>query len=474
MLDCQQSPIYCNTVCLSTSTKAHSCKTGSDFFQTEENWFLYPTKLEFFKSTIMIFLPADQQKKRLNFYDCIHPMIVVSRVFGLVPFKFKLNANGEPESTSVSSMDIVRFVGSLTVNLLVSYLVQYSSRSKRSFECTILILMYHFFRFFSYLNLLLLINLDMMNRNRVLEMLQDFVSFDKNVNLICTEFRDLWKFTRPHSFQQIESLGVIINFDGIRRQALWSSILWTGIVTLMVSVRYIHFKFVFAVNSLYDDCMFALYYFTCGLQSCTYMCVVVQHLFYIKSLSQRYVDIDNLIRWIIFAIQAVGKLTFIFWNSKRFLGSHNETETTIIELGSKAFDAKYFIKRVGQLHEKLCDIMTNVNFCYSFQVWFWIFTRIPFVVKKLIKIDIFLLQMLMDVTTTFVYSLFTIFTLYRHFALANEIEFSSYTAISYSNWSMFHLSVLISIIYSDSRVARMVRLFVLFGLSQYYNNLFKN
>lgn len=57
-----------------------------------------------------------------------------------------------------------------------------------------------------------------------------------------------------------------------------------------------------------------------------------------------------------------------FLNRKRFLGRHNEMETVVTE--PRKIEAKYFIKRIGQLYEGLCETMDTVNYTYVFQVQF--------------------------------------------------------------------------------------------------------
>lgn len=119
--------------------------------------------------------------KRLNFYYSIRPAFVMSRLFGLLPFKINLDSNGNVKSVT-ANMQI--FVVTLVLNLAMAYAIQYSPRTKIGFSNSIMYVQDRLFCNAVFVLFLLSITLDVINRKRLVKIIRGFIAFDKNVRKI--------------------------------------------------------------------------------------------------------------------------------------------------------------------------------------------------------------------------------------------------------------------------------------------------
>lgn len=123
-----------------------------------------------------------QQKKRLDFHDCLKPAHAISSIFGLLTFKFRTDSNGQIEGTSVDVFNALWFVTSIVLNLVLSYIVQISPRSTAELQSSsITLLSDQFIWILQLLMCLASVFLSMFNRNRFSIILRDVIAFDKNV-----------------------------------------------------------------------------------------------------------------------------------------------------------------------------------------------------------------------------------------------------------------------------------------------------
>lgn len=60
------------------------------------------------------------------------------------------------------------------------------------------------------------------------------------------------------------------------------------------------------------------------------------------------------------------KMSDCFPNRKRFLSEGHEAQAAIIAF--KKVEMNYFVKKISNLYEDLCEITDNINRCYSIQV----------------------------------------------------------------------------------------------------------
>lgn len=114
-------------------------------------------------------------------YSC-RPIYLVSRIFGLLPFSIRRDANGEVQRAQLSISDIIWFVISVSGYLLLAYYctqaAQIGMNSKGSY----------FLRIYDDIGIILCfifgaiyISSNMYNRSRLIDILKDFSIFDEKV-----------------------------------------------------------------------------------------------------------------------------------------------------------------------------------------------------------------------------------------------------------------------------------------------------
>lgn len=147
-----------------------------------------PTSSILLKSKIA-FENARKERKRLeNFYDCVCFPYIMSRIFGLLPFTIKKDTKGHMESVCVSIFDAVWFVGAISVNLTLAYLIICSLHGSSQFSSAILPIGGRIILVVGLLNAPLSITLDLLNRRRLLKIANEFFAFDKEVKLNYNRF----------------------------------------------------------------------------------------------------------------------------------------------------------------------------------------------------------------------------------------------------------------------------------------------
>lgn len=98
--------------------------------------------------------------------------------------------------------------------------------------------------------------------------------------------------------------------------------------------------------------------------------------------------------------------------------------------GSITIDTTDFVKKIGKWHDGLCNIMDEINFCYS-------------------------IQTMIDMIPIFGLILLTIFTGYRYIMAPNEHYFA--ILLMYIVLSCFYTFFAVSIIHHSSSLTRTVR-----------------
>lgn len=119
-------------------------------------------------------------------------------------------------------------------------------------------------------------------------------------------------------------------------------------------------------------------------------------------------------------------------------------------------EEKYFIKSIGILCEKLCEIMENVNTCYSFQVINRLLSSLFVPKDHLLSNMMFVFstfvesKIMVDMAFIFTYFLATSHVIYR--ASISENGFTLQRVLYRSMWWTFYLTLTISIIYQASSI----------------------
>lgn len=121
-----------------------------------------------------------QQKRRLNFYDCFKPIFTISHTLGLLSYTIHSDPSGTPDSTTVGVINATHLIGSILLNFLLAHVYQLSPRRRMGSGSAISILS-SFYRNCRHFILFLSVVLDLLNRNRLLKILKNFIVFDKNV-----------------------------------------------------------------------------------------------------------------------------------------------------------------------------------------------------------------------------------------------------------------------------------------------------
>lgn len=141
-----------------------------------------PTKLSLAKTDFKKFPEVAKELKAANFYDHIKPVIIASRIFGFFPFIVRFGPNGNIEAAKIRLVDVIWFIVFLFINLTSSYFVLTASPNYASTaESTVLHLSDWFFDIYGVIVLLILVSLDMFNRNRLVNVLNDILMFDQKV-----------------------------------------------------------------------------------------------------------------------------------------------------------------------------------------------------------------------------------------------------------------------------------------------------
>lgn len=178
-----------------------------------------------------------------------------------------------------------------------------------------------------------------------------------------------------------------MNYGRLRLYFTVAMVFGIAILVLLIVTSYLAYIQTRNVDSPSEEVLLCLHYFTYILIYGAYLSVIELHCFMLWSLTQRFININNLLWWVIkcySTFSCFGMLTGYFWKSKRFLDIHNELQVDVIEI--KEIEAKCFVRKMSHLYEKLCAITDDVNYCYSFQVSVFLFGRLHITAKP-IKID---------------------------------------------------------------------------------------
>lgn len=125
-----------------------------------------------------------QSKKEVNLSDCVKPIHLSSRLFGQLPFSLHFNANGHVLKESVGIFDVLWFVVSITIDFLLTFYVLCSLREPPALQSGVLLLGSRIVSLIAFVTPPISTIFDMINRKRVVKILQDFDAFDKNVRII--------------------------------------------------------------------------------------------------------------------------------------------------------------------------------------------------------------------------------------------------------------------------------------------------
>lgn len=122
------------------------------------------------------------RKNRLDFYDCVRPIYVMNRIFGLLPFTVDFDSDGNIERARVGTFDLIWFISFTAIYMAIQSLVDSSTKGASDFESSVLLIFDRLFWIVGCTKMFMAIILDMLNRHRFIKLLKNFLVFDKNVN----------------------------------------------------------------------------------------------------------------------------------------------------------------------------------------------------------------------------------------------------------------------------------------------------
>lgn len=122
-----------------------------------------------------------QHEKCRNFYDCIQPLFVVSRIFGLLQFTVYTDSNDRKQRTSVGVLQASWFAGVIGIVMALVYITQHSTRSAAKSESSVVLLLDRWAWIIFLFMALSSVILSMIYRNRIARIIRTIIKFDKNV-----------------------------------------------------------------------------------------------------------------------------------------------------------------------------------------------------------------------------------------------------------------------------------------------------
>lgn len=120
-------------------------------------------------------------KKPLTFYDCSRPVYLMSRLFGLFPFTVHYDSNGCMQRAAVGAFDGVWFIGAITLNLFLAYLMLIQVKSSIEEKSSAKFIAGRIIFTVNFVMVVAFIVLDMINRHRLVNTIKEIIKFDTSV-----------------------------------------------------------------------------------------------------------------------------------------------------------------------------------------------------------------------------------------------------------------------------------------------------
>lgn len=128
----------------------------------------------------------NSHSRRFNFSSSMMPAYFFSRAFGLLPFSIVRDSRGEAQAARVYLLDFLWFFISMLIYFLLTIYVYFDVESlgpsQTISESYILIVGEPALIIFGMIYGAMVIVMDMLNRNRLVDVLKKFTDFDKEVN----------------------------------------------------------------------------------------------------------------------------------------------------------------------------------------------------------------------------------------------------------------------------------------------------
>lgn len=120
-------------------------------------------------------------EKVLTIYNCVWPVYILSRLYGLCPFTIQYTEKGHMENVRVSVFDAIGFILAIGFNCMLLFCLFNTLIFGDTVEITVLFMANRTTLVFALASSTLFIPMDMLNRKRLLKMFKQFHTFDKEV-----------------------------------------------------------------------------------------------------------------------------------------------------------------------------------------------------------------------------------------------------------------------------------------------------
>lgn len=124
-------------------------------------------------------------KKSLNLFDLIRPMYVISRIFGMLPFKLLHSSMDGIVGQCVRPADLFWFIISIGFHFCLAFLSNQNFKADEHWQTKSLFsVIANLSLFFDITLSMLIIIFDMVHRQHIIKILRQFIEFDKKVRFI--------------------------------------------------------------------------------------------------------------------------------------------------------------------------------------------------------------------------------------------------------------------------------------------------
>lgn len=134
-------------------------------------------------AALLNILTAKKSAFSTNLFDCIKPVRIMAKAYGLQSFSITCTSNGEIDGCKLRRFDIFWFIVHFTLSIALSALnYSYLTPADDTWSMVLLSGM-QIFLILALLLAALSIALDILNRKRLIKMLKNINDFDKQVNV---------------------------------------------------------------------------------------------------------------------------------------------------------------------------------------------------------------------------------------------------------------------------------------------------
>lgn len=235
--------------------------------------------------------------EKLNFNYAFRPIYYFSRFAGLWPFSIIRDSNGKIRGLRIGFFDILRSLLLTCLNLALAFGAYEEIRVREETHAeSIRAVVFMIFQMSCFLFITIGVVLDLINRNKILNILMKFNTFDREVRHFCqislsnSNAKSL-KSTISLQQKQISRFGVHFNY---KREARRS---WVYFMSAALLLSFFVTFHTFEVLVLHEDLWLTLYRFGSNfVQFIARIPVLMSFIFFIRCLCERFAVLNALLR----------------------------------------------------------------------------------------------------------------------------------------------------------------------------------